>query len=114
MCWKVEGEASRRPFYPFNGDQVLFMINLFGATEPAFTVEDGRKIEEDIHLRLPLKNQSEISVLAILKELNPSSRQKERGYIHYSKSEFPNTDRSLTSEEGQVGKTEIQPDGVFG
>jgi hypothetical protein len=64
------GEASRRLFDRFNGDQVLFMINLFGSLQKTFTIEDGQKIEAYINNRLPLENQSELSVLDYLRKLS--------------------------------------------
>src|SRR5258705_13633021 len=85
------GDASRRLFDRFNGDQVLFMINLFGSFQKTFTIEDGQKTEEYINNRLPLENQSELSALDYLRKLslaesaNITPRQDE--FIHHSDSE---------------------------
>ena len=56
------GQPTRRVFNRFNGDQVLFLINLYGSLSDRFTIEEGRKIEYEISHHLPLEAKSEISV----------------------------------------------------
>lgn len=56
------GEPSRRLFDPFDGEQVLFVINFYGALTDQFTIEEGRKLEELIITRLPPEARSEVSV----------------------------------------------------
>lgn len=62
------GHPSRRLFDRFNGDQVLFIINVYAALTERFTIVDGRRIEELISSHLPMEAKSEISVLNWLKE----------------------------------------------
>lgn len=56
------GDPTRRSFDKFNGDQVLFLINLCGSIGGKFTVEEGKKIEKRILFDLPDEARSEISV----------------------------------------------------
>lgn len=63
------GPASRRSFDPFNGDQVLFVINSYASLIDDFTVEQGRQIERQLLYYLPSNLKSEISVLNWLKAL---------------------------------------------
>ena len=67
------GQPTRRAFNPFNGDQVLFMINFYGSLSDQTTISEGRKIEYDITNHLPIGPQSEISVFNWLR-----SREKVR------------------------------------
>ena len=62
------GTPSRRLFNRLNGDQVLFIINSYGALSDKFTVEEGRRIEEMISKELPSETRSELSVIQWLKE----------------------------------------------
>jgi hypothetical protein len=62
------GTPSRRLFNRLNGDQVLFIINSYGALSDRFTVEEAHKIEEMIYKELPPETKSELSVLQWLKE----------------------------------------------
>ena len=62
------GELTRRKFDSTNGDQVLFLINLYGSHFKDFSVEDGLKIEDALLNHLPLEAKSEISVFNWLKE----------------------------------------------
>jgi hypothetical protein len=57
------GSPSRRLFDRFNGDQVLFIINFFGAQSDKFTLQEARLMEDHIAHYLPLEAKSEISVL---------------------------------------------------
>jgi len=56
------GQPTRRVFNRFNGDQVLFLINFYGSLSDKFTIQEGRKIEYEIHNHLPPEVKSEISV----------------------------------------------------
>ena len=84
------GEATRRLFDPYIGEQVLFLINLYALQHPGFTVEDGRLIEQRITNDLPSGNHSEVSVLAYLKNLplreSPDEERKQVEFIHYTNS----------------------------
>ena len=57
------GDASRRIFNRFNGEQVLFIINLCTAASQTLTVEEGRRLEKMIFEELPIDTRSELSVL---------------------------------------------------
>lgn len=62
------GTPSRRAFDRYNGAQVLFIINYYGSSaSEKFSVEEGRKIEEQIQNHLPMEAKSEISVYNWLK-----------------------------------------------
>ena len=53
---------TRRRFDRFNGNQVLFIINLYGSTLEDFSVKQGQGFEKLLLNNLPLKTGSEISV----------------------------------------------------
>lgn len=57
------GEPSRRIFDPYNGNQVLFLINYFMAITGDSTLGEAREIENKIAYKLPLDSKSERSVL---------------------------------------------------
>lgn len=63
-----EGEPTRRQFDPFNGDQVLFMINYYGSLCDGFSLKDARTAEKKLAYSLPLEMKSEISVLKWLQD----------------------------------------------
>ena len=67
------GQPTRRAFNRFNGDQVLFIINFYGALADQSTIGEGRMIEYDLINNLPIGTQSEISVFNWLR-----SREKIR------------------------------------
>jgi hypothetical protein len=56
------GQPSRRSFDPFNGNQVLFLINFYGSLSDRFTVKEGKEIEKQLLHHLPADLKSEISV----------------------------------------------------
>ena len=56
------GEPSRRPFDPFNGEQVLFLINSYFASVGRFSVKEARMIENKIVHNAPQDLKSERSV----------------------------------------------------
>ena len=62
------GSPSRRPFNRFNGNQVLFLINFYGASSEKFSTAEGLRMEELISSQLPLEAKSEISVYNWLRE----------------------------------------------
>ena len=68
------GTASRRRFDRFNGYQMLFLINLYGAFLDTFTVQEGRKLEMFLQDQLPLGILSEISVLSWLQKTYNSAQ----------------------------------------
>ena len=57
-----EGSASRRTFDRYNGDQVLFIINLLLERSGHSSVEQGREIEMLIINKLPFTSCSELTV----------------------------------------------------
>ena len=56
------GIPTRRIFDRLNGTQVLFLINCFAVLSDAFSVDEGRALENLIQNQLPLSTQSEKSV----------------------------------------------------
>ena len=62
------GQPSRRLFDRFNGDQVLFIINYYGAASDGFSVQEGRILEDRIANDLPSEAKSEISVFNWLRD----------------------------------------------
>ncbi len=66
------GDATRRRFDRFNGDQVLFIINLYASASENFSIADGRRIENYMVNRLPLEIKSEVSVFNWLNETKMS------------------------------------------
>ena len=69
--WEAEGkkhvftgQPTRRAFDPFNGDQVLFLINFYASLIYNFSLQDGQELEQDILHHLPAQVKSEISVLS--------------------------------------------------
>ncbi|MBC7949635.1 MAG: hypothetical protein H7Y42_17240 [Chitinophagaceae bacterium] len=64
-----DGPPTRRSFDRYNGDQVLYIINVYGSDSERFTVEEGRKIEEQIVKHLPIEAKSEMSVYNWLRTL---------------------------------------------
>jgi hypothetical protein len=59
---RQDKELNRKTFDPFNGFQVLFIINYFGKSLGKLTVNDGLKVEELISTQLPFNAKSELSV----------------------------------------------------
>ena len=75
--WRTEnekemfaGSASRRRFDRFNGEQVLFIINLCAEYVNANTLADGHKLEQMILNELPMETKSELSVFNWLVSVN--------------------------------------------
>jgi len=56
------GQPSRRLFDPFNGEQVLFIINFYASLCEQFSLVEAKQIEQRIINHLPLEAKSEISV----------------------------------------------------
>ena len=65
------GEASRRLFNRYNGNQLLFVLNLYASLIEGFTVSMGLKIEDRLMNQLPVDAKSEISVLHWLNQIPP-------------------------------------------
>jgi hypothetical protein len=65
------GEASRRIFDRYNGNQLLFILNLYGSLMEGFTLNMGLNIEDRLMNQLPIGNKSEISVLHWLNHTLP-------------------------------------------
>ena len=66
------GEASRRLFNRYNGNQLLFILNIYASLLEGFTINMGLKIEDRLINQLPVDAKSEISVLNWLKQ-NPAA-----------------------------------------
>jgi len=62
------GEATRRLFNRYNGNQLLFILNLYASVIEGFTVAMGLKIEDRLLNQLPVDARSEMSVLNWLKQ----------------------------------------------
>jgi len=62
------GDPSRRLFNRYNGNQLLFIINLYASTTEEFTVNSGSRIEDMLMNQLPVEAKSEISVLKWLNQ----------------------------------------------
>ncbi len=56
------GEPSRRQFDPFNGEQVLFLINSYFESIGRFSVKEARLIENKIVHNAPQDLKSERSI----------------------------------------------------
>jgi hypothetical protein len=65
------GEASRRLFNRYDGNQLLFVLNLYASFIEGFTVSTGLKIEDRLMNQLPVGAKSEVSVLNWLKQIPP-------------------------------------------
>ena len=65
------GEASRRIFNRYNGNQMLFVLNLYASLIEGFTINMGLKIEDRLMNQLPVETKSEISVLYWLNHTLP-------------------------------------------
>jgi hypothetical protein len=57
-----EGQPTRRRFDRYNGEQVLFIINLVLQNINNFSIEQGKKIEELISDKLSITPCSELTV----------------------------------------------------
>lgn len=62
------GEPTRRSFDPFNGNQVLFLINCYGYAMGNLTLKQAHLIEDNIAYRLPIGLKSERSVFNWISE----------------------------------------------
>jgi len=58
-------------FNRYNGNQLLFVLNLYASLTEGFTVSMGLKIEDRLMNQLPVDAKSEISVLNWLKQIPP-------------------------------------------
>lgn len=65
------GEASRRVFDRYNGNQLLFILNLYASLIEGFTINMGLKIEDRLMNQLPRDKKSNISVLHWLNQTLP-------------------------------------------
>jgi len=65
------GDATRRVFNRYNGNQLLFILNLYASLIDGFTIKMGLKIEDRLMNQLPVAAQSEISVLNWLNRTAP-------------------------------------------
>lgn len=63
-----DGTPSRRLFDRQNGNQLLFIINLYASQTDKFSEDQVQQIEEMLVTKLPEAVKSEISVLNWLKE----------------------------------------------
>lgn len=76
------GSPTRRLFNRFNGDQVLFIINLYGSLSPNFSIWDGQKMEELLQNLLPVEAKSEISVFNWLREALGNNLEEKTKMVH--------------------------------
>jgi hypothetical protein len=60
-------EPSRRKFDPFNGNQILLLVNFYGTLSEKFTLQEAEKLEQKIMFELPDDAKSEIAVFNWLK-----------------------------------------------
>jgi len=65
------GMASRRVYDRYNGNQLLFILNLYASSIEGFTVNMGLEIEDRLVNQLPIGKMSEISVLHWLNQTAP-------------------------------------------
>jgi hypothetical protein len=63
------GNPTRRKFDRTNGEQILYMINLYGSISQRSTIKDGMKMEELLQNQLPLETMSEMTVFNWLREV---------------------------------------------
>jgi hypothetical protein len=63
-----DGTPSRRLFDRQNGNQLLFIINLYASQNDKFSEDQVQRVEEMLVNKLPEEIKSEISVLNWLKE----------------------------------------------
>lgn len=63
------GQPSRRIFDPFNGEQMLFMINFYGSLSDRFSLQEGKIIEYELSYNLPSTMKSEVSVFNWMRSL---------------------------------------------
>ena len=63
-----DGTPSRRLFDRQNGNQLLFIINLYASQNDKFSADQVQRVEEMLVNKLPEEIKSEISVLNWLKE----------------------------------------------
>jgi hypothetical protein len=64
-----KGPPSRRLFDRFDGEQVLFIINFYGALSDKFSITEGRAMEEMLSNHLPIEAKSELSVFNWLRSV---------------------------------------------
>ncbi len=55
------GQPGRRQFDRSDGNQVLFLINFYGALSEQFSISEGKKMEQKILHDLPEDARSEIA-----------------------------------------------------
>ena len=60
-------EPGRRKFDPFNGHQMLLLVNFCGTLSNKFTLQEAEKLEQMIMFNLPDDAKSEIAVFNWLK-----------------------------------------------
>ena len=65
------GEASHRLFNRYNGNQLLFILNLYASLIEGFTIKMGLKIEDRLMNQLPVAAKTEIFVLDWLNQTAP-------------------------------------------
>ena len=61
-AYRYTGEPGRKLFDPFNGNQVLYIINFFGKSLGKLSLTDGHKLEDLIIRQLPEDIRSELAV----------------------------------------------------
>jgi hypothetical protein len=71
------GQPSRRSFDPFNGEQVLFMINYYAEQVTNFSIQEVKLIERELAFSLPTSLKSEVSVYDWMRNLDLTVKQTE-------------------------------------
>lgn len=65
---RFKGSPSRRSFDPYNGNQVLYLINCCASAVEKFGIKEARNMEKSIAYHLPERLKSERSVYDWLME----------------------------------------------
>jgi hypothetical protein len=65
------GDPGLRIFDRYNGNQLLFIINLYASLLKEFTISTGLKVEDRLMNQLPTDDRSEVAVLNWLKQTTP-------------------------------------------
>lgn len=73
------GTPSRRAFDRYNGDQVLFVINLCATKD--MSINEGRKMEALLLNHLPMENKSELSVVSWLRNMITTMPEEQINFI---------------------------------
>lgn len=76
-----KGNPTRRLFDRFNGNQMLYLINLYGSLAERNSIKEGRRMEALLINHLPLEKKSEISAFNWLREVFNSMPEENIHFI---------------------------------